>query len=99
MPEVGIFVSFFRRVGRSFVLKSCPRGRVFDGKKLVARVSMGGMVTSQIDTCITYKLTKIYENNDPSAKEVNLMKNLISVSGMVVGKKYFENSKDIKDIK
>ena len=26
---------------------------------------------------VTYKLTKIYENNDPSAKYVNLEKNLI----------------------
>ena len=54
MPGGGDFVSFFRPGGRSFALKSCPRGGDFDGKKLVARQSArGGMVTGQIDTCIT----------------------------------------------
>ena len=41
-PGVGIFVSFFRPGARSFVLKSCPRGGDFDGKKLVARGSARG---------------------------------------------------------
>ena len=31
-PGVGIFVSFFRPGGRSYALKSCPRGGDFDGK-------------------------------------------------------------------
>ena len=47
------------------------------------------------------KLTIIYEINDSSAKYVNLKKNLIirrfgfcPSSGMVIRKKYFENSRD-----
>ena len=32
MPGGGDFVSFFRPGGRSFALKSCPRGGDFDGK-------------------------------------------------------------------
>ena len=32
MPGGGDFVSFFRPRGRSFALKSCPRGEDFDGK-------------------------------------------------------------------
>ena len=31
-PGVRIFVSFFRPVGRSFALKSCPGDGDFDGK-------------------------------------------------------------------
>ena len=49
---------------------------------------------------VTYKLTIIYEINDPSANYVHLNKNLIirrfelsPSSGMVVKKKYFENSR------
>ena len=53
MPGGGDFASFFRPGGRSFALKSCPRGGDFDGKKLVARRLARGMVTGQIDTCIT----------------------------------------------
>ena len=54
MPGGGDFVWFFRPGGRSFALKSCPRGGDFDGKKLEAWGSArGGMVTGQIDTCIT----------------------------------------------
>ena len=54
MPGGGDFVSFFRRGGRSFALKSCPRGGDFDGKISGPAVSPGGggMVTGQIDTCI-----------------------------------------------
>ena len=53
MPGGGDFVSFFRPGGRSFALKSCPRGGDFDGKISGPAVSPGGMVTGQIDTCIT----------------------------------------------
>ena len=49
----------------------------------------------------TYKLTIILKINDPSAKYVNLKKNFNNTtfgvsppSGMVVRKKYFENSRD-----
>ena len=31
-PGVGILFHFFRHRGRSFALKSCPRGGDFDGK-------------------------------------------------------------------
>ena len=31
-PGVGILFRFFRPGGRSFALKSCPRGLDFDGK-------------------------------------------------------------------
>ena len=48
--RMGILFRFFRPGGRSFALKSCPRGGDFAGKKLVAR---GEMVTGQTDTCIT----------------------------------------------
>ena len=52
-PGVEIFVSCFRPGERSFALKSCPRDKDFDGKKLVARGQPGGVVvTGQIDTCI-----------------------------------------------
>ena len=37
MPRGGDFVSFFQPGGRSFVLKSCPRDRDFDGKRGVVR--------------------------------------------------------------
>ena len=33
MPRVGDFVSFFQPRGWSFVLKNCPWGGDFDGKK------------------------------------------------------------------
>ena len=58
MPGGGDFVLFFLLGGRSFALKSCPRGGDFWRKKLVARQSAraGGMVTSQIYTCITLAL-------------------------------------------
>ena len=55
-PGVGIFVSFFRLGGRSFALKSCPGDGDFDGKNQWPRGQPGGMVTGQIDTCITHKL-------------------------------------------
>ena len=42
MPGGGDFVSFFRPGGRGFALKSCPRGRDFDGKNSGTRVSRGG---------------------------------------------------------
>ena len=51
---------------------------------------------------VTYKLTIILKINDPSAKYVNLKKKILIIrrfglspsSGMVVRKKYFENSRD-----
>ena len=52
MPGGGDFVSFFRHGGRSCALESCPKGGNFDGK-IVVRGKPGGMVTGQIDTCIT----------------------------------------------
>ena len=42
MPWGGDFVSFFRPGGRSFALKSCPRGGDFDGKISGPGVSQGG---------------------------------------------------------
>ena len=42
MPGGGNFVSFFRPGGRSFALKSCPRGGDFDGKNSGPGVSPGG---------------------------------------------------------
>ena len=61
MPGGGNFASFFRPGGRNFALKSCPRGGDFD-LKLVARGLAGGMVTGQIDTCISFitSLTLIF---------------------------------------
>ena len=53
MPGGGDFVSFFPTRGLSFALKSCPRGGDFEGEKLVARGQPEGMVTGQINTCIT----------------------------------------------
>ena len=62
MPGGGDFVSFFRPGGRSFVLKSCPRGGDFEGKQLVARrLAQGGMVTGQIDTCMTFYIASMVE--------------------------------------
>ena len=50
----GLF-RFFRPGDRSFALKSCPQGGDFDGKVSGPGVSPeGGMVTCQIDTCISY---------------------------------------------
>ena len=51
-PGVGIFVSSRRPGGRSFALKSCPRGGDFDGRISGPVVSKGGWVTGQIDTCM-----------------------------------------------
>ena len=48
------FVSFFRPGDRSFVLKSCPQGRDFDGKIMAQGSAQGGMVPGQIDTCISF---------------------------------------------
>ena len=42
MPGGGDFASFLRPGGRSFVLKSCPRGGDFDGKISGPAVSPGG---------------------------------------------------------
>ena len=42
MPGGGDFASFFRPGGRSFVLKSCPRGGDFDRKNSGPAVSPGG---------------------------------------------------------
>ena len=56
MPGGGDFVSFFRPGGQSFALKSCPWGGDFDKKISGPGVSLGGMVTRQIDTCIRNKL-------------------------------------------
>ena len=53
MPGVGIFVSFFRPGGRSFTLKTVLGAGILTGKISGPGVSPGGgMVTSQIDTCI-----------------------------------------------
>ena len=41
-PGVGILFRFFRPGGRSFALKSCPRGGDFDGKISGRAVSPGG---------------------------------------------------------
>ena len=41
MPGGGDFVSFFRPRGRSFTLKSCPRGGDFYAKNSVSGVSPG----------------------------------------------------------
>ena len=60
-PGVGISVSFFRPGGRSFALKSCPGEGDFDGKNGGPGVSPGGMVTGQIDTCITSLFFCFYE--------------------------------------
>ena len=54
MPGGGDFVSFFQPGGRSFALKSRPRGGDFDEKHYWPWGQPGGgTVTSQIDTCIT----------------------------------------------
>ena len=54
MPGGGDFVSFFPTRGPEFCTEKLSPGRGFWRKKLVARQSArGGMVTSQIDTCIT----------------------------------------------
>ena len=51
MPGSRDFVSFFRPGGRTFALKSCPRGG--DLTKKISGRGGGGMVTGQIDTCIS----------------------------------------------
>ena len=54
MPGGGDFCFVFRPGGRSFALKSCPEDGDFDGKISGPGLSPGGgMVTGQIDTCIT----------------------------------------------
>ena len=53
MPGGGDFVSFFRPGGRSFALKSCPGAGILTEKISGPAVSPGGMVTGQIDTCIS----------------------------------------------
>ena len=53
MPGGGDFVLFFPTRGQEFCTESCPRGWDFDGKNSGPAVSPGGMVTGQIDTCIT----------------------------------------------
>ena len=53
-PGVGTFVSFFRPGVRSFALKSCPGGGDFDRKKSGPGPSPEGIVTGQIDTCISF---------------------------------------------
>ena len=52
-PGMGIFVSFFDPGGRSFPLKSCPRGGILTEKLVAPGSARGGEVTGQIDTCIT----------------------------------------------
>ena len=61
MPWGGDFVSFFRPGGQSFALKSCPRGGDFDGKNQWPGGQPGGMVTGQIDTCITISTNPFVE--------------------------------------
>ena len=65
-PGVGIFVRFvFSTREPEFSLKSCPRGGDLDGKISGPEVSPGegGMVTGQIDTCITDSLSSIFNND------------------------------------
>ena len=60
MPGGGDFVSFFRPWGRSFALKSCPGVGI-----LTEKINgPGGMVTGQIDTCISYQYYAISYNID-----------------------------------
>ena len=61
MPRGGDFCFAFSTRGQSFALKSCP-GAVILMEKLVAWGSAwrGGMVTSQIDTCIRIRIIKHY---------------------------------------
>ena len=58
MPGGGAFVSFFPPGGRSFALKSCSQGGDFDGKSEWPWGKPGGMITSQIDTCIMWQLIR-----------------------------------------
>ena len=53
MPGGGDFVSFFRPGGWSFALKNCPGVEILTEKISGPAVSLGGMVTGQIDTCIS----------------------------------------------
>ena len=52
---LGLCFVFLTR-GQSFVLKSCPQDRDFDGKIVARESARGGgvMVTGQIDTCISF---------------------------------------------
>ena len=51
---------FFLPGGRSFALKSCLGGGDFDGKNYWPGGQQGGgMVTSQIDTCIIWLRKKL----------------------------------------
>ena len=52
MPRGGDFVSFFFTRGPEFCTEKLPRGGDFDGK-IYWPGGGGGMVTGQIDTCIT----------------------------------------------
>ena len=56
MPGGGDLFYFFQPSGRSFALKSCPRGGDFDEKHYWPGGQPGGTVTGQIDTCITSTL-------------------------------------------
>ena len=65
MPgEWGFLLRFLTR-GQSFALKSCPGGMNFDEKISGPGVSPGGgIVTGQIDTCITFaSQTKSFLNH------------------------------------
>ena len=54
MPGGGDFVSFFRPGGRRFALKAVPGAGILTEKISGPAVSPGGgMVTGQMDTCIT----------------------------------------------
>ena len=57
-PGVGIFVLFFQPWGWSFALNSCPRFGILTEKISGLGVSLGGMVTSQIDACITLRSSR-----------------------------------------
>ena len=59
-PGVGILFRFFPTRGPEFCTEKLSPGRGFRWKKLVARQSArGGMVTGQIDTCITRDNSKL----------------------------------------
>ena len=53
MPGGGDFVWFFRPGGRRFALKAVPGAGILMEKISGPAVSPGGMVTGQIDTCIS----------------------------------------------
>ena len=78
MPWGGDFVSFFRPGGRSFALKSCPRGGDFDGKISGPGVSPGGMVTCQIDTCIREYSTNYMSNSNKNCTPKKIQINYLN---------------------